>query len=63
MRCAARRDCLAANNFQEPRCQLVIDWLYRCCDKMVKADSSARSTACPNPEALEAKMKEMRERK
>lgn len=35
----AIQDCLQLNNFQEEKCQAVIDALYECCAKLGTADS------------------------
>lgn len=56
----ARRTCLMNKDYQESRCQDVIDNIYKCCARLAPGD---KSTACPKPEVVQKKLREMERRK
>lgn len=50
-----------AKGYQETRCMDVIDALNKCCHRMQLEGGT--STACPKPEVVARKLREMEERK
>lgn len=55
----AIQNCLRSNNYNESRCDQVIDELYRCCAKFYKeSDPKGMTPCCPKPDLLRIKMKQ-----
>lgn len=58
-----RPDCLAKNNYDERKCQSVVDALYECCQAFYqKQGDDATTTSCPKSDLLRLKMKQRREK-
>lgn len=57
-------DCLTRNNYNEARCQGLIDALYECCDAFYRKNGDEASTvSCPKANLLKLKMKQRRQEK
>lgn len=52
---------MMAKGYQETRCMSAIDALYLCCHRMQL--EGGISTACPKPEVVARKLREIEERK
>ncbi|KAK0383312.1 hypothetical protein NLU13_9225 [Sarocladium strictum] len=58
-RACAIQDCLTKNNYNEAKCQNVINALYECCDAFYKRYGEEASTAsCPKPDLLQLKLRQ-----
>lgn len=55
-------DCLTKNNYNEARCDKLIDSLYECCQAFYeKNGDQAKTVSCPKPELLRLKIKQRKE--
>jgi hypothetical protein len=55
-------DCLTRNNYNEARCDKLIDALYECCQAFYeKNGDQAKTVSCPKPELLKLKIKQRKE--
>lgn len=54
--------CLSKNNYQQKKCENLIDALYECCNAFYeKNGEQAQTTSCPKPDLLKLKMKQRAE--
>ncbi|KAH6660232.1 hypothetical protein BKA67DRAFT_45115 [Truncatella angustata] len=61
-RACAIQDCLTKNNYNESKCQGLIDALYDCCNAFYRENGdNASSVSCPRPDLLRLKLKQRRE--
>ncbi|KAK7951161.1 uncharacterized protein PG986_006889 [Apiospora aurea] len=61
-RACAIQSCLTKNNYNESKCQGLVDSLYECCDALYKnKGDNATSASCPKADLLRLKMKQRRE--
>ncbi|KAK7988016.1 37S ribosomal protein rsm25 [Apiospora arundinis] len=61
-RACAIQNCLTKNNYNESKCQELVDALYECCDAFYrKKGDDATSASCPKADLLRLKMKQRQE--
>ncbi|KAK6843212.1 hypothetical protein PG990_004865 [Apiospora arundinis] len=61
-RACAIQNCLTKNNYNESKCQGLVDALYECCDAFYrKKGDDATSASCPKADLLRLKMKQRQE--
>ncbi|KAK8873175.1 DUF1903-domain-containing protein [Apiospora arundinis] len=61
-RACAIQNCLTKNNYNESKCQGLVDALYECCDAFYrKKGDNATSASCPKADLLRLKMKQRQE--
>ncbi|ORY66488.1 uncharacterized protein BCR38DRAFT_181642 [Pseudomassariella vexata] len=59
LRACAIQNCLTKNNYNESKCQGLIDALYECCDVFYQKNGDDASTvSCPKASLLRLKMKQ-----
>lgn len=55
----ALSDCLARNNYNQDRCEHLIDALYECCQAFyARHGDGASSACCPKADLLRLKLKQ-----
>ncbi|RKU42684.1 Cx9C motif-containing protein 4, mitochondrial [Coniochaeta pulveracea] len=61
-RACAIQDCLTKNNYNEAKCDKLIDALYECCQAFYeKNGEQAKTVSCPKPDLLRLKIKQRKE--
>lgn len=55
-------DCLQKNNYQQSKCENLVDALYECCNAFYKENGKeAQTVSCPKYNLLQLKMKQRSE--
>jgi len=55
-------DCLQKNNYQQKRCEHLVDALYECCNAFYKKEGpDAQNVGCPKYDLLKLKLKQRAE--
>jgi len=57
-----RADCLQKHNYQQKKCENLVDALYECCNAFYKGNGKeAQTVSCPKYNLLQLKMKQRAE--